>query len=45
MTDDLDLGTKGKVLPEVIHVQYESSITYHSEVMVNVKVFCSQTEK
>ena len=35
VTDDLDLGTKEKVLP----CEYESSITYHSKAVTNIKVF------
>ena len=38
MTDDLDFGTKEKVLTQGIYVKYESSITYHSKAMANVKV-------
>ena len=42
LTDDIDLGTKEKVL----HVKYKSSVTYHSKVMANVKVFfCRHIEK
>ena len=35
LTDDFDLGTEEKVLPQGINmcnVNYESSITYHSKV-------------
>ena len=33
LIDDLDLGIKGKVLPEGIHyVKYQSCITYNSKV-------------
>ena len=35
---DINLD-QGKVSPQKRHVKYESSITYHSKVMVNVKVF------
>ena len=31
--------TKQKVLPQGIHVKYESSMTYHSKVMANAKDF------
>ena len=49
--DDLDFGIKEMVLPHGIYnyVNYESSITYHSQPMANVKVFADkqtgQTDK
>ena len=46
LTDDNDLGTKEKVLhPRNTHVKYESSITYLSKLMANVKVSFIQTDK
>ena len=40
MTDDLDFSTKERVLYD-----YESSITYHSKAMANVKSFCGQINR
>ena len=40
LTDDLDFGTKKKAFtPRNIYMKYESSITYHSKTMANVKLF------
>ena len=46
LTFDLepDHLTKEKVLPQGIDMKHESYITYHSKVMVNVKVFCRQRQ-
>ena len=45
LTDDLDIGTKKGSYHKETHVNYESSITYHSKVGANVKglFFFSQT--
>ena len=46
LSDDLDFGNKGRVLPQGIYMKYESSITYHSKAMAKVKVFADkQTNK
>ena len=43
LTDDLDFGTKEKVLSQSMHnVKYESPITYQSKAMANVKVFADK---
>ena len=44
LTDDLDFGTKERVLPQgnYIYVKHESSITYHSKDMASVKVFADE---
>ena len=44
---DLDLGTKDKNLQQGTHmtVKYESSLTYHSKVMANVKFFSGYTRE
>ena len=41
LTDDLDFGTKERVLPKGIYI-CESSITYHSKAMADVKVFADR---
>ena len=44
LTDDLDFCTEERVLPQGINnLKYESSITYHSKAMSNVKVLDKQT--
>ena len=44
LTDDLDFGTKERVLPQTlfIYVKYESSITYPLKAMPHVKVFADK---
>ena len=45
LKEDLDLVRKGLTTKNT-HVKYESSVTYHSNVMANVKDFCNkQTEQ
>ena len=39
LTDDLDFGTKERVLLKGLYMIYESSITYHSKAIANVRVF------
>ena len=47
MVDDLDFSTKERVFtPRNTNVKYESSITYHSKAMANIKRFCNkQTDR
>ena len=40
LTNDLDFGTTGNILPQGKHIcNYESSFTYYSQASTNVKVF------